>query len=152
MNLFRRNKTISIDLKGNKLEECINYPEYDGFGLQEFYLKEIFNPNHIQIATTGRYIKGLHDFVYNEAQKQILIKSKFKKSTFGIYLYLLMPVIAFVGAEGNHLKIVCLGLIMFVFITLGLSLGIKSESKKIEFGFMQQVNYFKRNNRRIAKK
>jgi hypothetical protein len=49
----------------------------------------------------------------------------------------------------NQFKVIGLGLVMFIVITLILSLGMKSESEKIEFNFMQQVNYFKRNNRRV---
>jgi hypothetical protein len=154
MELFRRHKTISIDLKGNKLKECVHYLERDKAQLQDFCLKEIFDSNHLQITKThGKsYERGIHDFIYDEEKKQITIKSRYEKSAFLIYLYLLMPVIALIGAVENQLKIVCIGIAMFIFITLMLFWGIKSQSKEIEFGFMQQVNYFKRNNRLIAKK
>lgn len=153
MKLFRRNKVVSIDLKDRVLEECIYYPKKNEVWGQEFYLKEIIEPNHIQISKKGKKAyTGVHDFVYKDAEKQILIKSRRERGAFVIYLYLLMPLIALVGAEEHQLKILCIAIVMFIFITLVLSLGIRSESESIEFDFMQQVNYFKRNNKRSLKK
>lgn len=154
MPLFSREKIVDIDLKERVLEECITYFNVNEVWTGELYLKEIFEANHIQIATkkSKSYEGGIHDIIYDKERKQIVIKSRYEKSAFMIYLYLFMPAVVLLGAEENQLKVIGIGVAMFIFFTLMLSLSIKSESEKVEFNLMQQVNYFKRNNRRVYKR
>jgi len=68
MKIFGREKIIPIDLGGKSMIEIMNYfPTREKVGSEEFYLKEVFHPNHIQIDVnrSRNTYAIIHDFEYD---------------------------------------------------------------------------------------
>lgn len=133
------------------MEEIMNFPEKKNVGPEEFYLKKIFNPNHIQIgvARSKSYSGGIHDFEYDTKKERIKIFSRFRSSAFLIYGYLILPIIPLVRNHNNEhtYQFIGITIILSIFLTLILVLGIKSESKEIEREMIIRINYFRKNKR-----
>lgn len=130
------------------MEEVMNFQEKESAGLEEFYLKEMFNPNHIQIGVIQSrvYTSGIHDFEYDTKTEQIKIISRFKNSAFLIYGYLIMPIIPLILDNNNEntLKFIGITIAFFIFLTLVLIFGIKSESKSIERKMIARINFLRK--------
>ncbi|WP_052598952.1 hypothetical protein [Aureispira sp. CCB-QB1] len=82
MKLFDRVVRLDIDLKSNNLCVCANYTERGDVWSEEFYLEKVVSPNHLRIANKGAkvYTKGVHNFIYNKEQKELLLESRHNKS------------------------------------------------------------------------
>ena len=149
MQIFERKKSIDINLGKFTMEEIMNFPNNKNVGSEEFYLKEIFNSNHIQIGVTQvkAYTSGIHDFEYDTQTKQIKIFSRFRNSAFLVYLYSILPLMPLIFGKnsGNILPLIGMTVACFIFFTLLLVFGIRSESNEIEREMVIRINYLSRN-------
>ncbi len=147
MEIFKRTKNIDTNLGNLTIKEIMDFPEKGNAGLEEFYLNKVFNPNHIQIGVVQSrvYTSGIHDFEYDTKTREIKIFSRFKKSAFRIYASLIMPLIPMIITKEVTMELVGITIAVFVFSSLILILGIKSESKEIEREMVLRINYIRRN-------
>lgn len=149
MKIFQRIKKINANLGELTMQEIMNFQEKKNVGLEGYYLKEIFNPNHIQIGVVqGRvYTSGIHDFEYDKSTQTIEIFSRFKNSAFLLYGYLIMPLIPLILNKNGEglLELIGFTIALFIFLTSILVFGIKSESKDIEREMIIRINYLRRN-------
>jgi len=148
MDIFQRINKIETNLEGLTMERIMNFPIIEHAGSEEFYLKEVFSPNHIQIGVvqSKSYTSGIHDFEYDIKTKEIKIFSRFKKAAFLLYGYLIMPIYPLIDNQNgeNNLEWLGITIALFLFLTLILILGIKSESKEIEREMIIRINYLRR--------
>jgi len=152
MEIFKRTKNIDINLGNLTIREIMNFPKKDDAGLEEFYINEVFNSNHVQIGVVqGRvYTSGIHDFEYDSKTNKIKIFSRFRNSAFLIYGYLIMPLIPLIlnKNQDGTMELIIIIISFFIFFSLILIMGIKSESKEIEREMVIRLNYLRRNKNR----
>ena len=149
MQIFERKKSIDINLGKLTMEEIMNFLGEKNAGSEEFYLKEVFNSNHVQIgvAQNKTYSSGIHDFEYDTQAEQIKIFSRFRNSAFLVYLYSILPLTPLIFGEnsGNVLPLIGMTVACFIFLTLLLVFGIRSESNEVEREMVIRINYLNRN-------
>lgn len=148
MKIFELRKIVELQLEPFTMDQVMNFPEVNNTGLEEFYLKDVFSANHVQIGVVqGRiYTSGIHDFRYDTSSKQIHIFSRFRPSAFFVYSFLFIPLLGFLSLkETNSTWILGVTFALFVLLTLLLLLGIRSESKKIEREMIIRVDFLRRN-------
>lgn len=154
MKIFKRTKNIDINLDNLTMKDIMNFPEKRNAGSEEFYVNKIFNPNHIQIGVVQSrvYSSGIHDFEYDAKKKRIKIFSRFRNSAFLIYGYLIMPLLLIILGRKISWELIGITVGMFIFLSLILIIGIKSESKEIEREMVLRINYLRPNKENQWKK
>lgn len=149
MELFTRRKIIPSNLDDFELEKLMTFPKRKDADFEEYYLKEIFNKDHIQIGkttSTRTNPTGLHDFEYDREKKELLLSSKLTRRSFGNYAYLLLLILPFLFSENVDdikLKLIGATLIGFILISLLLILVLRFEAKEIERELIIRINYFR---------
>jgi len=149
MKIYSRKNTIEVDLFKFTIDEVINFPDKRNAGLEEYYVSQVYNQNHIEISVvqTETYTSGVHDIKYDIDKKEIAIYSRFRNSAFLIYGFLIMPLIPIFFKQEFSLALVGITITFFVAITLFLGITIRSESKDIEREMILRINYLRRNRR-----
>lgn len=147
MEIFHRTNTIDADLGKLSLVELMNLPKKNRFDLGGAYLNETLHPNHVQIAVIQdrSYTSGIHDFEYIVERRQIRLYSRYKKSAFLLYAYLAMPLLPIFLININNdvetiTKLLIISVVTFIFLSLLLIVGIKSESKEMERKLLIRLN------------
>lgn len=148
MPLFTRTNSLAIDLGELDLKQIMgNYPKKEKTDLEEFYLKQLLAPNHLEFGCKSRF-GGIHDLSYDPVAKKINIFSRHRKSNFLIYASLIMvfiPLILSENVSNIAFQITGIGLALVVFATMLLIIGIRSESKRLEQEMIISINHFRRN-------
>jgi len=149
MQIFERRNLIDVDLGNTTMTAIMNFPTRDKASSEGFYLKELYTPNHLQIGVVASrtYTSGVHDFKYDAHSKRIEIFSRYENKAYLVYLYLALPLITLIfgtEAEDIYCEIIGLTIALFIFLSLILIFGIRSESKEIEREMVLRINYLRR--------
>ena len=150
MKIFQRYHIIDFNLHPHTMEEVINFPNKNEAGLEEYFVKNVFHPNHLQIDARRRdsHTGGIHDLIFSPEEKQITIHSKFHPWAFFLYSSISLPLIPLVLSENNTPKemrtLILITLGVAILCTVFLAVVIRKESKDVEREMILRINYLNR--------
>lgn len=150
MGLFSIKRFIPIEFNELTLEKILNFPRKKNASSEGYYINEIYNENHVQIAVTSSrvYTSGIHDFIYDDQKSYIEIYSRYRKSAFLLYGYLTMGIFPLLSAKNELeviLKVVGLIVLLFILLSAVLVFGIRSEQKELQRELNIRINFYRRN-------
>ena len=117
------------------------------FGSEETYVYKKFDEQHIVLRTDGnrKIHNGTHYFQYFPNKKQVILQSKYEHSAWMLYLYALLPLIPIFFNPLDNLKyFISIFVIMFIFISGFIYLGIRDEAAGMERDLINRINYLRR--------